>query len=732
MGNLRRGDLVWARVLFPHKWWPGLLLRRDSLGCFVSFFGFQNSRYFHPYEISSFEQYFKLHIHTCTCPTANILLDRAFKLLSQKLAFNLKFHTSRSITDLFRPQEVLGFVRTLAVSPWVEDADFLIAVNVLAQITAFRHHFVSSSVHSRMETELHSSEMMHTVAEDLDTSEMEGICQVGVEDQVFSEQVETNFSASLIDIKKMSNLFPEVCLSLPNKDKYDIISTIQAKHCKTQSYGAMPIKQQVPALNRFYLEGKCFNTLNWSVLSFRFYLSYQTTFDICFKKCCLLESGEPQFFNTFYIKSPLDVKVHKQTGRGNTILPCITPMEYPVKFSGLKRLLDQSVVSEPTLKLRKTLLFSINGADANLWRSRKEHNAVLSDTCISADTFSGPLELCNTMALSSNGAYAHLQRNITGCVADSLFGSQAKLNTLNLSYIAAQSSKHICSSKLMDLVGNMLNFSLLEHRSPKVLELDENDYGVENSRTHISCTNKHQPEQCEAILKSCISDTHDATEKMLRPSDSQSVSNYETRTHTDDNEAHDVGSGTRNEHEMPPVNGDNSISIKISEGRSMNVENRELLQSVTFDSAPKSQEARQSDLQMTLAFSRSLFMKFPVNYSLPSKEELVKKFSPFGKVDYVSTKVYFYTGTARVVFLHQLDAEAAYQYAKRKKIFGEVKVRFWLDPHENKRGTKYPVRFSSVTAKRPEFDLKSCLKKSKLHSKEDKRCPRKVRFVIET
>ncbi|KAH7547676.1 hypothetical protein JRO89_XS14G0001300 [Xanthoceras sorbifolium] len=716
MGDLRRGDLVWARVLFPHKWWPGLLLRRDSLGCFVSFFGFQNSRYFHPYEISSFEQYFKLHIHTCTCPTANILLDRAFKLLSQKLAFNLKFHTSRSITDLFRPQEVLGFVRTLAVSPWVEDADFLIAVNVLAQITAFRHHFVSSSlsvlviysgVHSRMETELHSSEMMHTVAEDLDTSEMEGICQVGVEDQVFSEQVETNFSASLIDIKKMSNLFPEVCLSLPNKDKFDIISTIQAKHCKTQSYGAMLIKQQVPALNRFYLEGKCFNTLNWSVLSFRFYLSYQTTFDICFKKCCLLESGEPQFFNTVYIKSPLDVKVHKQTGRGNTILPCITPMEYPVKCSGLKRLLDQSVVSEPTLKLRKTLLFSINGADAYLWGSRKEHNAVLSDTYISADTFSGPLELCHTMALSSNGAYAYLQRNITGCVADSLFGSQVKLNTLNLSYIAAQSSKHICSSKLMDLVGNMLNFSLLEHRSPKVLELDENVYGVENSRTHISCTNKHQPEQCEAILKSCISDTHDATEKMLRPSDSQSVSNMKLELIL-------------------------MITRPMIEGRSMNVENRELLQSVTFDSASKSQEARQSEVQMTLAFSKSLFMKFPVNYSLPSKEELVKKFSPFGKVDYVSTKVYFYTGTARVVFLHQLDAEAAYQYAKRKKIFGEVKVRFWLDPFEHKRGTKYPVRFSSLTVKQPEFDLKSCLKKSKLLSKEDKRCPRKVRFVIET
>ncbi|KAK0593362.1 hypothetical protein LWI29_035403 [Acer saccharum] len=143
MGNLRR-DLVWARVVYPQKWWPGLLLRTDSLGCFVSFFGFQNSRYFHPSEIGSFEQHFKLHINTCTtstCPTTNILLDRAFKFLGQNVAFSLKFpdrsRNPRRPSNLFRPPEVLGFVRTVAVLPWVEDDDFVIAVNVLAQITAF-------------------------------------------------------------------------------------------------------------------------------------------------------------------------------------------------------------------------------------------------------------------------------------------------------------------------------------------------------------------------------------------------------------------------------------------------------------------------------------------------------------------------------------------------------------------------------------------------------------------
>ncbi|KAK0592442.1 hypothetical protein LWI29_019242 [Acer saccharum] len=309
-------------------------------------------------------------------------------------------------------------------------------------------------------------------------------------------------------------------------------------------------------------------------------------------------------------------------------------MEYNVKCLGLKRQLDQSVVSEPTLKLHKTLFFAFNGADVYLWRSRKEDHVDLSDTYISADTISGPLELCNTVALSCNVDYAHLQRNITGCIAKA--------------------------------------------RSPKVLKLDEENYSVDNSGTHISCADKQQPEQCEAILGSCLSDTHDATEKMLRPSDSQSVSNYETGIRTDDNKANDVGSGTRNEHETPPVSDDNSISIKISGGRSKNVENRELVQSVTFDSASKSQEAKQSEIQTTLALSKSLLIKFPKNYSLPSKEELVKKFSPFGIIDSFSTKVYFYTGTARVVFLHHLDAAAAYQYAKRKKILVKKMSNFGL------------------------------------------------------
>ncbi|TKY49801.1 Serine/threonine-protein kinase ATM [Spatholobus suberectus] len=85
----------------------------------------------------------------------------------------------------------------------------------------------------------------------------------------------------------------------------------------------------------------------------------------------------------------------------------------------------------------------------------------------------------------------------------------------------------------------------------------------------------------------------------------------------------------------------------------------------------------------------SLHMKFPKNFNLPSKEQLIKKFSVFGSVDSCRTRVFCFTGSAQVAFLREADAVAAYQYAKKKVLFGDANVRIWLDPFEhNRRGFK--------------------------------------------
>jgi hypothetical protein len=126
-------------------------------------------------------------------------------------------------------------------------------------------------------------------------------------------------------------------------------------------------------------------------------------------------------------------------------------------------------------------------------------------------------------------------------------------------------------------------------------------------------------------------------------------------------------------------------------------------------------------------------MKFPKNFNLPSKEQLIKKFSVFGSVDSSNTRVSWYCGSAQVAFFEESDAVAAYQYAKRKIWFGEANIRFWLDPFEHKRRELkhlYPTQPSESKLIGP--PLKSCLKKSNSLKQENRKKDYRVRFTIET
>ncbi|KAM0953957.1 putative non-specific serine/threonine protein kinase [Dioscorea sansibarensis] len=85
------------------------------------------------------------------------------------------------------------------------------------------------------------------------------------------------------------------------------------------------------------------------------------------------------------------------------------------------------------------------------------------------------------------------------------------------------------------------------------------------------------------------------------------------------------------------------------------------------------------------SFSKSLHMKFPKDFKLPSAKDLEKKFGRFGPLDRSRTKISFYTGAGQVVFIHIADAKAAYKYVTRKNIFGGAYVRFWFDKYEKFR-----------------------------------------------
>lgn len=121
-----------------------------------------------------------------------------------------------------------------------------------------------------------------------------------------------------------------------------------------------------------------------------------------------------------------------------------------------------------------------------------------------------------------------------------------------------------------------------------------------------------------------------------------------------------------------------------------------------------------------------VYMKFPRNFNLPSKGQLIKKFSVFGSVDSSKTRVCWYTGSAQVVFFQELDAVAAYQIAKRKALFGKANVRFWLHPFKHKRRE---IKLMPPSIGPP---LKSCLKKSNSMKQECGKKPYRVRFTLET
>ncbi|CAF2081791.1 hypothetical protein HID58_020947 [Brassica napus] len=122
---------------------------------------------------------------------------------------------------------------------------------------------------------------------------------------------------------------------------------------------------------------------------------------------------------------------------------------------------------------------------------------------------------------------------------------------------------------------------------------------------------------------------------------------------------------------------------------------------------------------------RMKFMSTHVN--LPSKSELLKRFSVFGKIDASRTDVNPGGRSAKVVFLQSIDAVTAYQFARSKKFkLGRSKVVYRLDASEGDiEVNKAPL------SQKPQQSVpspRSCLKKHDSVDKEEGRSHLKVTF----
>ncbi|GAV73122.1 hypothetical protein CFOL_v3_16609 [Cephalotus follicularis] len=761
-GNFRKGEIVWARRFFPHKWWAGLVLGNYSIGVLVSFFDHERPRYFLESEICSFEDNFATLVKNVNCHTTQALLDQALKFLGHRAALSLRCPClnfrelgptcarADETVNLFRADVLLAFVLGIAVRPSVDEANLVNAVTFLARISTF---YLYTS--SKQKCLYHKAIPQHnSIADDTPAGESHA---TGVVDgsQLFYERMEIKCHEDQLDISTVTHTSQKQSESL-----YEMLITL---HCL--------------ALDPFYLVPQCLSTAKRTFLSFRIW-SYQNNSDLCFKRCSPKTIGAQTSY-PWYALIKLSIKADRRKGSKKMLChfaPCTQSL---VNRSTLKRQLDQSANCNLYSKLRRIMPFSAYGTNAYLPGRKIECETGISDAMIARnDLYVALYKLSNTMRIKSfNGPIAYLQRCRIGIEADSFNAffarSEVNLEIQKHSFTMVQSLSSVCNIGIMDVVQNM--FALVNHESHqtdivekaiRAQEQVENVNPLYDSKSYMSYFKIQEPDKGLEFLKDnctfiCYAnyDTEkitygvhtegvkvDHNMRYLRSTDTKLGFDHVIGRKVDDDEvSHPNEALTKSplnfylaadQPKMQDGKGDESTSVKTKRLVSMNVAfgdkfkvKKGLYQHNTDDISLRSQVAPQSEALASSGLCKSLHMKFPEDYNLPSKEELIKKFSAFGRVDSLRTKVFSFAGSAQVVFTQSLDAVAAYQYAKRKKVvFGRAKVLFWLDPFELKRrGKRYWA--PSLTGKP---DLKSCLKNSNPSKKEGKGGPRKVRFLMET
>ncbi|KAB1225017.1 hypothetical protein CJ030_MR1G027069 [Morella rubra] len=688
---MQRGEIVWARVFLPQKWWPGLVLRTDALGVLVSFFHVEPPSYFLESEVRPFENNFR----SLRCSTSGALLDRALEFFGRRNLSSLKCPCQRKnggprVTEAsatsFQAVGVLEFVRGVAVSPWVEEADFVDAVRALAQVQAFRSY---SSGQQRLMYNRHHKR---------DVLELEH------EYQLLFEEGEVKLAAGV----GISEHQP------------DNSSQVQIKQQKAQLVNEMLVNLQCLALDPFDQIRKCSSNLEQNVLRFRS-LSFHNIPDIHLKKCLQPKSTEAHFSHPGYIKSKLSANDDEKQGNGEIFCSSVSCIGPSVSYMGLKRKLDQPSISECSFKLQKTMpFFSITGIRASLQIDKTGSKTMASDAFISGPVLSDPyFRICMTMlSFQLEGSDHYLKKKQRSGYEIELFHPSFPFSPLNLK-IKHQSSTR--SQSLVDGVQKMLDISLLEEASHpdavveirKLRKPEKNDVSQSDARACISCIKRQEPGkhlhvwkdngfQDESVKDDCNLSALQPFAGHTNSTEDSTLANKKCMLQSD---------GISNIITMVP--GDvGAMSIRSNEAPSDNVafedsfkKGRELYRPVTSDVSFELQRGRQFE---TLSASASLHMEFPRDFKLPSKQELVKVFSPFGTVDTVRTRISSSTGAAQVVFLHPTDALAAYQYAKKRRaLFGEANIRFWLDPLEHRRrGTEFSVPCPSSTGK--PMNVKSC------------------------
>ncbi|RDX72080.1 hypothetical protein CR513_48487, partial [Mucuna pruriens] len=738
---MKRGDIVWARLHFPHKWCPALVLASDTLGVQLSF-SFSNHNHHHQNDVVSptyfvqsqllpFEDAFPSIVsrHNDQAP----LIHSALRFFGQRLISGLRCRCLVAQTQAqqarygsgssseFDPAGLLCFVLDAAVSPWVEAPRFAHAVRVVAQVHAFRSY--CSLKHKK----------------------------------IYKQIKETGDNVNLLPSSSLGQTMHSVTeesVALERKEKSQIISKNGEKSIAISAIGRL--KSTVP---------------DWEGNS-----------EHLFKNKHLIISET--LMHSSALDAPYMVRESlKSELRGDNVklLPCSSLGQK------MQSVTQESVALEPQ---KKCQIISKNeesniaiGAIRRLnstfpvWEENSEHLFKNKQLIISENLMHSPA--LDPYCMVRESLKSERQRLLKGIV-DTSFGkcstmsrthttlpSNFKTHLSNYMKKRKDNALELCC-KLPD-TETIIYFDRKRRRLDKraschdlpqiggVQESERDAYISKHTRPRISHIKMVEPEgsiQKHHQASTCLCETTvnftDDVQKVdpKRSQNCESLSNLAIHFHTGKSEVGAseakvkgiLGSDSSVYQERlekscnsdtPPLKSKKSARTELSSGDCL-MEGKDCYRGVASCSIFNSKVGQLSQTHDPFS-PKSLYMKFPKNFNLPSKEQLMKKFSVFGSVDSSRTRVSFYTGSAQVTFLKQAEAVAAYQYAKTKVLFGEANVRFWLDPFEHKRrGFESSPQVPSSASKQIGPPLKSCLKNSNSFRQENRKKRCRVRFTIET
>ncbi|KAJ6388041.1 hypothetical protein OIU77_026582 [Salix suchowensis] len=487
--RFQRGDVVWARVIYPQTWYPGLVSTTDTLGIFVSFFNIIKPRYVVESEVRSFKENFGSLVKTIKCSIGQVLVDHVLNFIARRAVSSLKCPCQYPLLEsenerrknrngdegfLFCANSVVGFVRGLGVCPFVEDSDFVCAVSLVSQVQMLRRFMVT-----------HQKLLLNE----------DGIKKKHNKDDCVCLPASGNATQSATQKSVTSELEVE---SLREDQPSELLT--QTKQTKPQPLTEMPVNLHCLAPNTIFMS-ECLNIVRQSCLRFG-NSSYPSTSNLELRKLFCRSSGIRISYPEC-IRSQPSVEVDGKAGWEN-FAPPAPYVANPINFTGVKRQNDQPADSGFSFKLLKcTPLFSISKGGAYHQKRRPEPRVHISDNLIPVPAFLD--SICNTRALLSlTGGDAHL-------LSRTRFETGAEIQDCHSMHLV-KNMPHVYLAKDASYCSNILERSMFQENKDNVDALNDNG-------TCLPFSEMQEPGGITSIVKDCEAlkpVDYDAVEKIAK------------------------------------------------------------------------------------------------------------------------------------------------------------------------------------------------------------------------